>query len=95
MDVSFCRGVRFATTLGFSPILMTKNFLETTRLTRYTDSRRWRLKFFGRLTRKITLPMVYNYNRDVVDFRKASTLQKLVVQLCPVSQSYQNIRNAI
>ncbi|XP_050488118.1 protein FAM210A isoform X3 [Bombus huntii] len=48
MDVSFCRGVRFATTLGFSPILMTKNFLETTRLTRYTDSRRWRLKFFER-----------------------------------------------
>ncbi|XP_060823940.1 protein FAM210A isoform X2 [Bombus pascuorum] len=48
MDVSFCRGIRFATTLGFSPILVTKNFLETTRLTRYTDSRRWRLKFFER-----------------------------------------------
>ncbi|XP_043514755.1 uncharacterized protein LOC122531152 isoform X1 [Frieseomelitta varia] len=48
MNVTFCRGMRFATTLGFSPILATRNFLETTRLIRCTDSKSWRLKFFER-----------------------------------------------
>lgn len=62
MDVIFCRGMRFASTLGFTPILATKNFLETTRFIRYTNSGRWRFKLFGRLTRKvITLTMIQTY----------------------------------
>lgn len=46
MDVIFCRGMRFASTLGFTPILATKNFLETTRFIQYTNSGRWRFKLF-------------------------------------------------
>ncbi|CAK9812776.1 Protein FAM210A [Anthophora plagiata] len=38
--------MRFASTLGFSPLSATKNFLETTRFIRCNDTRRWRFKLF-------------------------------------------------
>ncbi|CAL7950448.1 unnamed protein product [Xylocopa violacea] len=46
MDVIFCRGLRLTSNLGFSPALTTKNFLETTRIIRYNDTRRWGFKLF-------------------------------------------------
>ncbi|XP_076302691.1 protein FAM210A-like [Lasioglossum baleicum] len=48
MDIIFCRGIKFTSTLGFRPILATKNFLETTRLIRRSDTRFWKLNFFER-----------------------------------------------
>ncbi|XP_076763395.1 protein FAM210A-like [Xylocopa sonorina] len=46
MDMIFCRGIRLASNLGFSPALTTKSFLETTRIIRCNDPRRWGFKLF-------------------------------------------------
>lgn len=83
MDIIFCRGIKFTSTLGFRPILATKNFLETTRLVRRSDTRFWKLNFFGRLRGTIPSIIIYN-NHGIVNFRKTSALQKLIVQLCPI-----------
>lgn len=46
MDMIFCRGVRLASNLGFSPALTTKSFLETTRIARCNNPGRWGFNLF-------------------------------------------------
>ena len=88
MDVILGRSMRFTTALGFSPMFVTKNFLDSVRFVQCTDPRRWKLKLseryprYGNLSRNYApfinhitsheLPFRYNVHRSGVPMARYS-----------------------
>ncbi|XP_076240688.1 protein FAM210A-like isoform X2 [Calliopsis andreniformis] len=85
MEVILGRSMRFASTLGFNPMFVTKNCLESVRFMQYANTRRWKLKLceryprYGNLSRNSVpffnripheLPIKYNVSRNDIPVAK-------------------------
>lgn len=101
MEAIFCRGIRLPTSLGISPILATKNFLENARFMRCSDPRRWRFKLFERHTyRNLScnyvpflshikaheLPLRCKFNRNILVARYCNSNAKGEPKVEPVKK---------